>query len=174
MMICAASGTGIVFFIRGQLKKTIEKRKLAEVAVLYETVDFYTQAGYTVFQSMEFGAALTLLIKPAINRCLSAWPQGPNRALNRMADELNMPQASLLATILMYIEEAGVEMGRSSISEEAKNLEALRLSLSSLTIVSKPLYYSIYRALPLAGVGGVVVGPLTYQLVNIMTTAFNL
>lgn len=172
VFFCAALGAGAAWFLQRGLGETERMRRMREVAVLYEAVDFYTRAGYTVRQALSLATAVVSAIRPAVERCLAAWPQGPVRALERMAEEVNLPEASVLATVLMHVEEAGVERGRAAVEEEARGLEALRRSLAELKVVSRPLYYCVYRALPLAAVGGVLVGPLVYRLVRLLSQSF--
>jgi hypothetical protein len=45
--------------------------------------------------------------------------------------------------------------------------------LAEIKIGSKPMYYMIYRMLPLAGVVGIVVGALFYHLMTMLSQFFS-
>lgn len=171
-LITGGLGTGAAWFLQKNIRETVKMRKLREIAALYESVVFYTKAGYTIQQSLRLGAVITPTIRPAVERCLAAWPSGPIRALEKFAEEVNIPEAATLSTVLMHAEESGMGYGSSAIEEESRALEALRQTLAELKIVSKPLYYCIYRALPLAAIAGMVVGPLVWRLIKVMGQYF--
>lgn len=171
-LITGGLGAGAAWFLRRNFKETVKMRKLREVAALYESVVFYTKAGYTIQQSLRLGAVIAPTIRPAVERCLAMWPSGPVRALEKFAEEVDVPEAATLSTVLMHAEESGMGYGRGAVEEESRALEALRQMLAELKIVSKPLYYCIYRALPLAAIAGMVVGPLVWRLIKVMGQYF--
>jgi len=158
----------INLFIKNSLKKTDESRLRTELAILYEVIDFYMAAGYTLPQSAQLGAAILPRLSPLIQRMLYAWPQGPGRALQILADEIPLKEAQVLTSILTYIEEAGYKQARSAVEEEARQLEVVRRTVSEMAIINKPLFYSVYRVLPVAALGGVVLGPLVYRLTTLL------
>ncbi|MGI9862536.1 hypothetical protein SDD30_14240 [Moorella naiadis] len=166
--ICSVLGMAAVLFLARSMKETGRMIKVRELVALYEALNFYTNAGYTIQQAMRLGAVVTPHLRPAVERCLAAWPYGPVRALERFADEVNLPEAVMLSTILMHAEEAGMQFGKVAIEEEASNLEKLRQTLAEVRIMSKPLYFAVYRGLPLFAAGGVIAGPLVYRLVSMM------
>lgn len=165
-------GMGVAWFIQKNTKETLKMRKLREIAALYESVVFYTKAGYTIQQSLRLGAVVTPTIRHAVERCLAMWPSGPVRALEKFAEEVDVPEAATLSTVLMHAVESGMSYGQGAIEEESRALDALRQTLAEIKIVSKPLYYCIYRALPLAAIAGVVVGPLVWRLLRVMGQYF--
>jgi hypothetical protein len=169
----SAVGMGVAWFIKHNIQESTRMKKLREVVALYEAVDFYTRAGYTVEQSLRLGAVLTPTLRSCVERCLAAWPSSPSRALERFAEDVGIQEAEMLSSVLMHIIDAGMKFGRAAIEEESRSLEELRQTLAEVRIVSKPLYYAIYRALPLAAIGGVVVGPLLYRLVNVLGNTFS-
>lgn len=168
-----AFGAAAGWFVRRGAQDTQKLRKLRQVAALYEAVDFYTRAGYTIRQSLSLAVPLAPELRGAVEKCLAAWPAGPVRALERLAQEIGLPEAALLASVLAHAEESGISTGRAAIEEESRSLEALRQTLAELKIVSKPIYFAIYRALPLAAVGGIMTGPLVYRLLKVMGMFFS-
>lgn len=172
LAVVGGIGAGIAWFIQRNMKETLKMKKLREIAALYESIVFYTKAGYTIQQALRLGAVITPTIRPAVERCLAAWPSGPVRALERFAEEVDVPEAATLSTVLMHAEESGIGYGSGAIEEESRALESLRQTLAELKIVSKPLYYCIYRALPLAAISGIVVGPLVWRLIKLLGQYF--
>lgn len=169
MFFFALIGFGLTLFIKRSVEESDRIQKLSEIVMIYETVSFFTKAGYSTQQSLQMSLPVTSALAPALRRCLAAWPHGPARALETFAQEAGVEEAELLASVLLYIEEAGIQFGEAAAQEEARNLDALRESLSELAIISKPLYYSVYRVLPLAAVGGVIMGPILYKIITIMS-----
>lgn len=174
----ASTVVGVVFmligllvnwFLKNSFKKTDESRLRAELAVLYEVIDFYTAAGYTLPQSLQLGAAILPRLNPIIQSVLYSWPQGSARALQTFADEIPLSEAEVLTSILIYIEENGYKQGKVAIEEEARQLELVRKTMSEIAIINKPLFYSVYRVLPVAALGGVVLGPLVYRITTLLT-----
>lgn len=171
-MVAAALGAGAGFFVRRGGRDTARLVKLRQVAVLYEAVDFYTRAGYTIRQSLSLAIPLAPALRDAVEKCLATWPAGPVRALERLAEEINLPEAALLSSVLAHAEEFGIAVGRAAIEEESRSLEALRQTLAELKVVSKPMYFAMYRALPFAAIAGMMVGPLVYRLMKVMAIFF--
>jgi len=166
--IGSTMGAIIGWFFYNNWKESKRLKLLREVAVLYESVEFYTRAGYTIQQSLKLGAVLAPSLRAQVERCLAAWPSGPARALENFAREVGLSEAAVLSSVLIHAEESGMAFGASAVQEESRNLEELRKNLVELKIASKPLYFAIYRALPMAAVGGVIVGPLVYKLQRVL------
>lgn len=172
--IGSAVGALAGWFLHNNMKESKRLKLLREVAVLYESVEFYTRAGYTIQQALKLGAVLTPLLSSRVERCLAAWPSGPSRALETFARDVNLPEAAVLSSVLVHAEESGMAFGASAVQEESRSLEELRKNLVELKIASKPLYFAIYRALPMAAVGGVMVGPLAFKLIKMLQMLTNL
>lgn len=168
VVLAANLGSLAGWFVDKNARESVRLRKIREVAVLYESVDFYTKAGYTVQQSLRLGAVLTPLLRPSVERCLAAWPSGPAKALERFARDAGVPEAALFSSVLTHLEQSGASFGCGVLEEEGRGLEDLRKSLAELKIIAKPVYFAIYRALPLVAIGGVVVGPLVYRLIKLL------
>jgi F0F1-type ATP synthase assembly protein I len=178
VMICAGLGAVASIIIRcvtGEIKKT---RMMRELAVLYETIDFFTQGEggalrFTIRQALQYGTAITPTIRPHVQRCIDSWPRGPVRALEEFAREVNLPEASILSTVLIHAEAAGMKYVRDAIGEGSKDLEELRQTLAEIKIAGKPVYYTVYRALPAAAVGGIVFGALLNHFMHMFSMLFS-
>ena len=166
-------GMGLAIFYRNNKDEMQKIKKIREVAALYESVDLFIRVGYSVYQSLELSMTITTTITPSLEKCLNSWPtKGSVQSLEEFANDVNIPEAAVLASVLMHIEEAGQEHGATLMAEEARHLEELRTTLAEVMIVSKPLYYSIYRVLPLIAIGGIIIGPLLYSLVSTLGQVF--
>ncbi|SHE97457.1 hypothetical protein SAMN02745218_01185 [Desulfofundulus australicus DSM 11792] len=172
--IGSSGGALLGWFVYRNIQETRRLRLLREIAVLYEAVDFFTQAGYTIPQALRLGSVAAPSLRPCVERCLARYPSDRARALEEFAREVGLSEAALLSSILAHAEESGMALGRSALQEESRSLEELRRNLAELKVVSKPLYFAVYRGLPLIAVGGVMVGPLAYKLIKLLQTVSNL
>ncbi len=170
-------GTAVSWFVRYSAREARKTEMMRELAVLYEIIDFFTQGEgefqhFTIQQALRYGAVITPTIRPVIQRCIDAWPSGPVRALEAFAKEVNLSEASILTSVLIHAEKSGMKYARSAMSEGSRDLEDLRQTLVEIKIGSKPMYYMIYRMLPLAGLCGIVVGALFFHLLTMLSQFF--
>lgn len=140
-------------------------QKLRELAVLHESVELFSRAGFTVRQSLQLSLPLLKTLRPAVTRCLDRWPAGPLRALSRLSEEIGLPEAELLTGVLMHVEEAGCDQTLGIMAEEAARLEELRRALAETRLAAKPIYATLYTFMPVGTVLGLVLGPLAYRAV---------
>ncbi len=175
VMAFSIIGLLIGIFVRKSIKKSKENRLRFELAVLYEVVDFYTTAGYSIAQSLELGSHILPNLRSVIEKVLELYPQGYYKALQILTEEIPLKESEILVYILSYMEEMGVERGRPAIEEEARQLELIRKTASEMQIMNKPLYYTIYRLMPVISLGGILLGPLLHRivvLVDVMLEGF--
>jgi hypothetical protein len=177
VMIGAGLGALASMIIRHATDGIKKTRMMRELAVLYETIDFFTQGEggalrFTIRQALQYGAAITPTIRPHVQRCIDSWPRGPVRALEEFAREVNLPEAAILSTVLIHAEMAGMKYVRDAIGEGSKDLEELRQTLAEIKIAGKPVYYTIYRALPTAAIGGIVFGSLLNHFTHMFSMLF--
>ncbi|NLK53101.1 MAG: hypothetical protein GX295_11780 [Syntrophomonadaceae bacterium] len=165
LSICGSIGIIASLFIKKSLDDLERLKKIKELAILHESISFYGDAGYTIQQSLQMASTLTPMLRPAIFRCLANWPYGSIQALYKFAEGVNLPEAEILASILAHAEESGIKFGQNAMEEEAHALESLRHSLVEIKIMSKPMYFAAYRALPLFSVSSIVVGALIYRVI---------
>jgi len=167
-------GSLVGWLIYNNIRETRRMRKIREVAALYEAVDFFTAAGYTIPQAMRLGMVTAPTLRSCVEKCLARYSRDRVHALEGFARDVDLPEAALLAAVLSHAEEAGVDASRSALQEESRALEELRKSLAQIRVISKPLYFAVYRGLPFAAIGGVVVGPLAYRLIKTIQMITNL
>jgi hypothetical protein len=171
-MLGAGMGGGIVKFFQKNAEHTNRMKKLREIAVLSETIDFLTQVGYSIPQALRYGATITPVLRPHVEKCINNWATGAVSALNRFSREVGIPEAATLTSVLTHAQESGHDYARAAIKEEARSLEMLRETLSEISILSKPTYFAVYRGMPLAAILGLLIGPLIYRLTNVMGSVF--
>lgn len=158
-------GPVAVRIYRWTQRDSVKHIKLRECAILYEAIDLYTQAGYTVEQALKMGAVLTPAIRPAVERCLAYWPQGPLRALEKMGGDIGLEEAEILISVLMQAVKAGPERVAGLLGEESTKLEELRQTMAEVRIAAKPVYQTAYFILPLAANMGIVLSVMSYRMI---------
>lgn len=137
--------------------------KLREVAVLYESIDLFARAGFTVRQSLQLSLPLVPNLRDVINKCLDRWPGGPLRAIQMLGEDIGLQDADVLTGVLMHAEQEGPERVAGIMEQEAVRLEGLRQSLAEARMASKPIYAAIYNFLPVMAALGMLVAPLAYR-----------
>lgn len=149
----------------------IKTKKLKEVAILFEAVELYTKAGYTLYQGLKIAKTMTDKIRPSVDKCLNAWGRGANKALEILQKELNMPESDTLVLLLMHMETAGNKNLEGLLKREAVNIEHLQNIKTKIKISNRPLILMVYRMLPLFSVLGLIVGGLLYRTYSVMKGA---
>lgn len=139
-----------------------------EITVLFEAVELYLRAGYNLPQALRAASLLTPRLRPAVARCVACWPQGARYAFDALRRELGMLEAEVLISLLSQVEKVGLKDLEGVIQREAHNLERLRQLAEEVNIAKRPLYFTLYRALPLAAAVGIIVGPLLYRVVGVL------
>jgi Flp pilus assembly protein TadB len=146
---------------------------IRELTVLFEAVELYMRAGYALPQAMRAAALLTPRLRRAVGECLACWPAGPRRALEVLRKNLNIPEAEILVSLLGQVDRVGLKNLEGVMQREAYNLERLRQLAAEVNIAKRPLYFTLYRALPLAAAVGLIVGPLLYRVAGVLKDAIS-
>jgi len=159
------SGYGLGKFWVKIKKDKLYNQKLREMAIISEMMDLFANSGYQINQILRISSNLVHVIKPEIERCLSRWPIGVEKALYNLERELELDEASILISILVYANNIGTENMKRILQEESRNLDAIRKTLTDIRMSSKPMYYALFRVVPFVGAAAVVLVPLvTYVL----------
>lgn len=167
----AVLGLAVARFVRRARKEVVRQKKLREIAVFFEAVELYLRAGYSLPQAMWAASLLAPGLKDAVDRCLERWPQGARRALERFERDLGVSEAQILVSLLLQIEAVGIKNLEGVVRREAHNLDRLRRLRAEARIASRPVYYMVYRFLPLAATLVILVGPLLYRTLTVMREA---
>lgn len=151
------------------IKKSIEFQKIKEVSLLYECIDLFTKANFTVRQSLQMSQIIVPALAPEIRKCLDRWPFGPLKALEQLGTDIGLQQAELLSGLLMEVEEGGTKNISGAMEQEAVRLEEIRESLAESRIATKPIYSAVYLFLPVASVLGILIAPLAYRAIQMIS-----
>ncbi|AEG15976.1 hypothetical protein Desku_2445 [Desulfofundulus kuznetsovii DSM 6115] len=155
----------------GKFKEGGERAStIRELTVFFEAVELYLRAGCNLPQAMRASALLTPRLRKAVSDCLACWPAGSKRALEVLRRNLG-PEAEILVSLLGQVDRVGLKNLEGVMQREAYNLERLRQLAEEVNIVKRPLYFTLYRALPLAAVVGLIVGPLLYRVAGVLREA---
>jgi len=141
---------------------------IKELALLYECIELFTKAGFTVRQSLEMSQLVVPNLKNKIQICLDQWAFGPLRALEKFGEDIGVKQANILVGLLMQIEESGTKNISGAMEQEASRLEEMREALVESRIAKKPIYSAVYMFLPVASLLGILIAPLAYRAIQMM------
>lgn len=139
--------------------------RLREAAVLYESIDLFGQAGFTVRQAMQLSLPLVTKLRPALGKCIDRWGSGALRAIEQLGNDIGIPEADVLIAVLMHAEEVGTAKLAGVMEEEASRIDELRQTLAEMCVAGKPLYATAYIFLPVATLLGIIMGPLAYRAI---------
>lgn len=173
IFFAAGLSIGLVFYRKFQDLVALRNRnqRLKDLAVLFEAVELYTRAGYTIPQALRAAKVLTPGLKTAIEKCLDYWPAGPRAALEQFRRLIQLPEGDIFVSLLTYMEATGVKDLEGVLGREADNIERLRRLRAEASIASRPVYLMVYRVLPLVATLGILVGPLLYRTYRVMKDA---
>lgn len=159
----------IIILLADYIKKQTNKaKKTNEIVVLFEAIELYTKAGYSLYQALKTASILTDKIRPAVDRCISYWGASPKKALEKLQQEIGLQESETLILILSHMEVAGTKNFEGIIQKEAGNVHRLQKMKSEIKIANRPLLLMIYRMLPLFSIIGVTVGGLLYRAISVM------
>jgi len=148
-----------------------EQSKKREVILLFEACDLFLQAKMSLMYALMSARMITPNISGAINKCLGMWSTGSTRALEVLRKEINMPEADILTGLLVQIDRVGVERLEGIIQREGQSLERLYEATARAKITTRPLYFVVYRILPLIAVFGMFAGVLFWRVINVLKQA---
>ncbi|PRR71933.1 hypothetical protein [Neomoorella humiferrea] len=174
-MLAAVPVGAALGFLAGKLAVKLYRsrthfQRLREAAVLYESIDLFTRAGFTPRQAMELSLPLLTLLRPAVERCIASWSGGALRAIEQLGNDINLKEADVLIAVLMQIVEGGVAKLTGVMEEEALRLDELRQSLGEMRIAAKPVYSTVYIFLPVAALVGMLLGPLAFRAISMINS----
>jgi len=142
-------------------------QRLKETAILFEAIELYTRAGYSLVQALKASKMLTKSIRPSIDKALAHWGQSPQKALTILKEELQSEDAESIVMLLMHMEKNGSKNLNGIIRREANNIERIQRMRTEAKVSKRPLILVVYKVLPLFSVLCIVVGSLLYRMFNI-------
>jgi len=148
------------------VNKITEDKKAGEVILLYEIVSAYTSAGYSLYEALSAGVYLVNLIEKPLKRCLDRWGQGPQRALERLGDELKGQEAKTLVKLLQRAVIVGPEKMKEFLSRESMVMERLRRYRAERSLGVRPIIQTLYLVFPGMALLGVTLMPIGYHIIQ--------
>ena len=172
-LIVIGSGLG---FLSSKLylhthKITSRINKLKDIATLYESIDLFTKAGFNIRQSLQLSKILVPNIAEDIDKCINEWTTGPVQALSNFGERIStdLPEADVLTGILIQAEEGGIKNIQGIMEQEANRIGDLRKAAAESRIALGPIFSTIYLFLPAASFLGVIISPLAYYAIQMIT-----
>ncbi|NPV89599.1 MAG: hypothetical protein HPY50_02330 [Firmicutes bacterium] len=164
MGLGGATGMLIGKFIGKILIEGKLNAKRREINLFYKVVDLFKMSGLSTYYSLSLAKPAAPSLKKAVSSCLGLWPEGPEVAFESLRREIALPEADILATMLLAAEKAGTKNLDGIIRAEVQNLERLREARIRKKISDTPIYYVIYRMLPMMAVFGLILGTFLLKI----------
>ncbi|MBC7092494.1 hypothetical protein H5T53_00540 [Candidatus Bipolaricaulota bacterium] len=150
--------------------RVAEERRAGEALLLYEVVSVYSSAGYSLYEALSAGLYLVNLAEGPLRRCLKTWGQGPQRALERLGEELAVPEGRALGRILRRAAVVGPGRLAEFLDRESAAMESIRQYRVERGLGARPLVQTLYLALPGLALLGVTLFPIGYHIARMITS----
>lgn len=148
-----------------------ENRGLArhrEILLLFDAVELYMRAGLSMYHALDAARILTPSIRTEIGQALTYWPQGSARALELLRRRLNTPEADILVSLLLQLEQAGIEHFADIVRREGRRLEQLKDAADRARVSKRPFLLMLYRMLPLLACLGMIAGAFFMHAMGVL------
>lgn len=149
-------------------------RKMAEqreILLLFDTIELYMRAGLSMYHAFDAARVLTPHIRGAIGSALMYWPEGTEKALNVLRQKLHTPEADILASLLLQLDQAGIAHFQDIVRREGRRLEQLKDAADRARISNRPLLLVLYRVLPLMACLGMIAGAFFTHAMGVLREA---
>ncbi|RJX22186.1 MAG: hypothetical protein C4575_01930 [Desulforudis sp.] len=163
-----AVGAKLLFRWRVNGIRSARKR---DIIILFETVELYMRAGMPLHHALAVAKVLTPSLRKDITYALGYWPSGPAKALEILRERIDLSEGDILASLLMQIDQVGIEHLEGVVRREGKRLEQMRTAADRARINARPLFIVMYRALPLMACLGMVAGTFFMYAMQVMREA---
>lgn len=135
-----------------------------QVAVLFEAVEMYLRSNMSLKQALFAAKSLTPQLNEAVMSCLIRWSANTDFALEMLRKEIGVPEADVLVSLLIRINQTGTKNLEGVIQRETQNIDKLRQVAARMKISSRPMYFMLHRALPAIAVLGMFLGSMYHHL----------
>lgn len=163
------AGIGKGFYTFHRTAELYTKRR--QVAVLFEAVEMYLRSNMSLKQALFAAKSLTPQLNKAVSSCIIRWPANPDHALEMLRKEIGVPEADVLVSLLVRINQTGSKNLEGVIQREAQNIDKLRQVAARMKISNRPMYFMLQRALPAIAVLGMFLGSMYHHLASSLTAA---
>jgi hypothetical protein len=173
LVLGAIFGAGAAHVYQMVAGYSARARRMREAALLYLLVEMGLKSGYSLPQSLRSASVMVPGLSAHLERCLEVWPKNPIEALEYLRLAINLPEADAFVTVLMQVQDMGAGRLHGALEEGSRQLNNLMRALVRSQAAGKPLAFSIFRLLPLVGCLGIVLGPLVYQIIDMVKVIFD-
>lgn len=156
------------FGYRWLKEKLTEERKAGEVLLLGEVISLYASAGYTLYDALSASVYMVNLIREPLQKALRSWSQGPQRALKRMGEEINLPEANILIGVLQRAVNIGTANIAELLGQESYTMERIRQYRIEQGLSTRPIIQAAYLIFPGLALVGVTLIPVGYHVAKMI------
>lgn len=153
----------------GALSRQLARQR--EILLLFDTVELYMRAGLSMYHALDAARVLTPNIRAEIGQALMYWPEGASKALEVLRRRLNTPEADILVSLLLQLDQAGIENFQDIVRREGRRLEQLKDAADRARINRRPFLLVLYRALPLLACLGMIAGAFFTHALGVLREA---
>lgn len=154
--------------------KVTEEKRVGEILLLYEIISIYSSAGYSLYEALSVSVYLMDLVEKPLRKCLQSWGQGPQRALQKLGEELNVPEGKALSRILQRAVVIGPGRLTDFLDRESATMESVRQYRVERGLGVRPIVQTLYLVFPGLALMGVTLFPIGYHIANmIMSVRLN-
>ena len=142
-----------------------------EILLLFDTVELYMRSGLSMYHALDAARILTPNIRAEVGHALMYWTEGPAKALEILCSRLKSPEADILVSLLLQLEQAGIENFQDIVRREGRRLEQLKDAADRARINKRPFLMVMYRALPLLACLGMIAGAFFMHTIGTLKEA---
>lgn len=154
--------------------KVTEEKRVGEILLLYEIISIYSSAGYSLYEALSVSVYLMDLVEKPLRKCLQSWGQGPQRALAKFGEELNVPEGKALSRILQRAVVIGPGRLTDFLDRESATMEVVRQYRVERGLGVRPIVQTLYLVFPGLALMGTTLFPIGYHIANmIMSVRLN-
>lgn len=150
-------------------QKLTDEKKISEVLMLYEVISIYANAGYSLYEALNASLYLANLTRKGLQICLRNWGAGPQRALKKISEELNSPEADTLVRILQRAVVVGPSKLSRFLEQENEVMEKIREYKVEQGLGVRPIILTLYLILPGLALMGVTAFPVGYHIAKMIS-----
>ena len=154
-------GRVLLLFARAQ--------EIEESIQLLRTLDVYLQNGHTLRSALETSAEALPYFKPRIRQALLMWGQGPYRAIDSLQGSTSDDSVRLVITALKQAVDLGPGQLPIFLQREEEAIQRSQEALQKATQARKPILFTLYLGLPIAGYLAAFMMPFVITLAKTVT-----
>ena len=144
------------------LRKEGAYSQLQQTSSFFKALSVRLEKGYNIPYSLKVAVIHAPMFQPAVYRCIQRWSYNPSEALDKLAREMNVPEAKTLFYVLKRAYEAGGESVANVLKIGAKNIDSKLAQMEEKSFAAGKMRYLLYRMLPALTIFGIIAGSMGY------------